>query len=159
MDEAAPFSAPGYPVSTIFVIPRGKAVYTADSETPAVLVRHLLGYERFSSLCGALDVEPWELASDIRSFGAFVRSNRNAILGAGLEEAAAVFLGNVLVDYRPDAHWLRYSDQFPSAGTDQQHYEVLHLLTLLMDSDDQTYRTCVEMIEGWAQSQRAEPTP
>lgn len=157
MDEASPFSDPGNPVSTIPVIPRGKAIYTAVSETPAAPVRHLLGYEPFTSLCVTLGVEPRELAT-ITTFGDFVRSHRDAVRDGDLNDAAAVFLGNVLVSYRSDAHWVRYGDQFPSAGTDQQPYEVLHLLALLMDSDDPTYRTCLEMIEGWAQPQPAEPT-
>ncbi|PVW02950.1 hypothetical protein DEA06_14330 [Microbacterium sp. Gd 4-13] len=157
MDEASPFFGPGSPASKVPVVARGEAIYTAVPETPAAPVRHLLGYEPFTSLCVALGVEPRQLAT-ITTFGDFVRSHRDAVLDGGLNDAAAVFLGNVLVSYRFDAHWVRYGDHFPSAGTDEQAYEVLHLLALLMDSDDSTYRTCLEMIEGWAQPQPAEPT-
>ena len=157
MDETSPFFDAGYSAAMVPVIPRGKAAYTADPETATVPVRHLLGYEPFTSLCAALGVEPQEL-STIASFGDFVRSHRDSVADGELRDAAAVFLGNVLVSYRSDAHWVKYGDQFPSAGTDQQQYEVLHLLALLIGSDESTYRTCLEMIEGWAQPQPAEPT-
>lgn len=149
MDETSPFFDAAYSATMVPVIPRGKAIYTADPETPSVPVRHLFGYEPFTSLCVTLGDDPRELAT-IASFGDFVRSHRDAVRDGDLNDAATVFLGNVLISYRPDAHWVRYGDQFPSAGTDQQAYEVLHLLALLMDSDDSTYQTCLEMIEGWA---------
>lgn len=81
-----------------------------------------------------------------------MRAQSDAIRANGIEDAAAVFLGNVLVRLRDDTSWVRYGDEFPSAGTEQHQYEVLHLLDLLMDSDDATYRKCLDMVEGWARS-------
>lgn len=159
MNETALFPGPGYHVSAVAVIPRGRAIYLSGAEPAAGPVRHLLGYEPFTGMCIALGAEPGEVASSIASFGEFARSQRDAIRAAGLKDAAAVFVGNVLVRYRDDAYWVRYGDQFPSAGTAEQQYEVLQLLDLLMDSDDSTYRTCVEMIAGWADRSRPTPPP
>ncbi|MGB4779969.1 hypothetical protein [Microbacterium sp.] len=152
MSDAAPFSGPGYPVAGVRVIPRGRATYRSEPEADSTPVRHLAGYEPFSALCRVSGVNPRDLASDVARIGDFVRQRREAIRSGGLEEAAATFLGNVLVGLREDAAWTRYGDEFPSAGTEQRHYEVLLLLDLLMDSDDATYRTCLDMIEEWGRS-------
>jgi len=152
MDEESPFAGAGYPVTSVRVIPRGRAVYRSEAENPSVPVRHLVGYEPFLALCVAAGVSPSELASSVARFGDFVRREREAIRSGRLEPATATFLGNVLVGLRDDTSWVRYGDEFPSAGTEQHQYEVLHLLDLLMDSDDATYRKGLDMIEGWARS-------
>ena len=152
MNDEQVFSDPGHPVSSVRVVPRGRAVYRADAESGSVVVRHLLGYEPFTKFWFALGGASSHLASSVERFGDVVRAQSDAIRADGIEDAAAVFLGNVLVGLRPDASWVRYGDEFPSAGTEQHQYEVLHLLDLLMDSDDATYRKCLDMIEGWARS-------
>ncbi|WP_286717044.1 MULTISPECIES: hypothetical protein [unclassified Microbacterium] len=152
MNDEQLFSDPGHPVSSVRVIPRGRAAYRADAESRSVVVRHLLGYEPFTKFCLGLGVDSTHLASSVGRFGDLVRAQSDAIRADGIEDASAVFLGNVLVRLRDDASWVRYGDEFPSAGTEQQQYEVLHLLDLLMDSDDATYRKGLDMIEGWARS-------
>jgi len=113
MDEPSPFSEAGYPMSSLPVTPRGRATYTSDAETATAPVRHLLGYERFTSLCAALGVKPRDIASSITRFGGFARNHRETIRTNGLEEPAAI-VGNILVGYRHDAYWVRYGDLFPA---------------------------------------------
>ncbi|MBF4562801.1 hypothetical protein ITJ43_11685 [Microbacterium sp. VKM Ac-2870] len=150
MNDHAPFRDPGYEVSAVRVIPRGRAVYVPATERPSVSVRHLLGYEPFTTMCANFGASPRDLASSITILGDVLRQHREAIHSRGVEAPAAVFLGNVLVGLREDASWVRYGDEFPSAGTEHHQYEVLHLLDLLMDSDETTYGRCVEMIGSWA---------
>lgn len=151
MDDAALFADPGYSTSRVPVIRQKEAKYERADAT-RVVVRHLLGYEPFLAMCVALKSDPREVASSIASFGDFVRDHGQDLRARGLIDAAATFLGNMLVAFRDDAFWVRYGDEFPSAGNERQQYEVLHLLDLLIDSDGTTYRTCRGMVEEWALS-------
>jgi hypothetical protein len=114
-------------------------------------VRHLVGYEPLLELCRSTGTDPSSLASDVAEFAEFARTHRDVIRAMKLEHAAATFLGNVLVQQRDDAEWIQYGDEFPSAGTKRQHYEVIHLLPLLMDGDDAVFASCVEKIEEWVE--------
>jgi hypothetical protein len=112
-------------------------------------VRHLGGYEAFASLSASSEADPTALAADIDAFAAFARDNWTDIAAHDAEEATAIFLGNVLVRQRADADWLQYGDDSPSAGTRRQRYEPLRLLSLLVHSDDETFRECLERVHEW----------
>ena len=103
-------------------------------------------------MCASLGGRPREIASNITSFGDFARGHGDEIRALGLEDAAAIFLGNVLIASRNDTFWVRYGEGFPSPGNRRRQYEVLPLLDLLITSDESTYRTCAGMIEEWART-------
>ncbi|GAB2528329.1 hypothetical protein [Paramicrobacterium agarici] len=141
------FPEPSY--SSVPQIAQGYAAYLPEDSSRPNMVRHLTGYEAFVTLCAELGTDPRSLASDIGACASHIRGQGDEIRSRGLENSAAVFLGNVLVQQREDAHWIQYGSEFPSAGTRRQRYEVLELLNLLTQSDEPTFRTCLEKIKEW----------
>lgn len=133
-------------------ISRGFAAYEPVDETLIEPVRHLAGYDAFVSLSASSGGDPTLLAADIDAFAAFARDNWTEIKAHRAETATAIFLGNVLVHQRGDADWLQYGDDLPSAGTRRQRYELLHLLPLLVESDDETFHECLRRIHEWVYS-------
>jgi len=133
-------------------ISRGFAAYDPVDETLIEPVRHLAGYDAFVSLSASSGADPALLAADIDAIAAFARDHWTEITTYGAETATAIFLGNVLVHQRGAADWLQYGDDLPSAGTRRQRYGLLHLLLLLVESDDETFRECLRRIREWVNS-------
>jgi hypothetical protein len=138
----------GPPSASPRVIPRGSAGYEPAEPPPDV--RHLAGYQGFVRFSAGAGIDPARLSKDLSAIAEVIRVERDAIRSAGVERACAVFLGNVLVAQRRDAGWVRYGEEFPSAGTEAQRYEVLQLLTLLMDAEQDVYEECVRRMLAWA---------
>lgn len=104
-------------------------------------------------MCFERGTDPARLASDLDAFVAFVQDWKSDIQAAGLQDSAAIFFGNVLVHQRHDADWEQFGDNFPSAGTDHQRFEVRGALQLLIDSDDSTFKRLVQIMKDWVSHQ------
>jgi hypothetical protein len=128
-------------------IPRRSAVYIEAGARPTV--RHLLGYEEFAAMCSATGADPAALAVDLVSLIAFVRERKEEITANGCQDAAAIFFGNVLVQQRHDADWMQFGDDFPSAGTERQRFEVSATLRHVIDADEETLRKGLAMLNDW----------
>jgi hypothetical protein len=129
---------------------RGFAPYSAANEAQRdVVVRHLIGYEAFAEMCVELGTDPSDLTSEIDACASFLRQSSDEIRSHDLQNSAAIFLGNVLVQQREDAHWIQYGSEFPSVVTRQHHCEPLMVLALLSRSDEPTFREIMTKIKEW----------
>ncbi|WP_422662087.1 DUF6226 family protein [Paenarthrobacter nitroguajacolicus] len=92
------------------------ALYRPASEDEAP-VKHLAGYAPFMVFCQSSGVPAENLAIDVASLLAFLRTNVNLILrDPKLRDAATIFVGNVIVSMRPEADWRVMADGSREAG-------------------------------------------
>ena len=127
-------------------IGRSATYVEADS---LIEVRHLAGYEAFVSKCSTAGVDPATLAADLESLITFVRAHKDEIEAEGLDDAAAIFFGNVLVHQRADATWLQLNGRSPSVGNDHQRFEASPALWHLVNSDGDTFLKSLDVLNAW----------
>jgi hypothetical protein len=115
-------------------------------------VRHASGYEPFAAFATAAGADVAALATDLAALGAFAHAHREALTDPALAEAAALFLGNVLIAVHPRASWRMRSE--PEVGTEAVSMPVRGAFARMRDEPAFTARMAGELLAHWADADR-----
>lgn len=131
--------------------------WATDSVAPRGPVRHLQGYAAFadfSAAAGAVDV-----AISLAALLNFLHENAPAIRAdSALRDAATIYLGNVIVSLRADAHWQVIEGAETSVGNDSIQFTVTTLIERLGETENWAPQM-LERVQEWADEVIAEPLP
>ena len=131
--------------------------WAADSVAPRGPVRHLQGYAAFadfSAAAGAVDV-----AGSLAALLDFLHENATAMRAdAALREAATIYLGNVIVSLRADAHWQVIDGAETSVGNDSIQFTITTLIERLGETENWAPQM-LELVQEWTNEVIAEPLP
>ncbi len=139
---------------------RGAALYRVapipEDGRPAGPVRHARGYAEFAGFAAQSGEVPEQLAADPQRLITFL--NMHAVeLGEGtLRAAAVVFLGNTIVQLRPDAQWRTFAEHPPTVGNRTRQFEPAALCGAFSGADDDRRAQIAALLQQWAQEDESD---
>jgi|GEM_PF-372659 len=145
-----PASGLSAPLSNKAVLSR-RTAQSGPAAEDAAPVKHLAGYAPFVAFCASRGVPAGQLASDVSALLAFLRTNIDGIPGdPGLNEAATIFVGNVIAAMRPEAHWTVMADGSREVGDRDMMITVDRLMDGLGEADDGMVAGLLTHLTEWA---------
>ncbi|NHW49140.1 hypothetical protein HAV21_19950 [Paenarthrobacter sp. MSM-2-10-13] len=145
-----PASGLSAPLSNKAVLSRLTA-QSGPAAEDAAPVKHLAGYAPFVAFCESRGVSAGQLASDVNALLGFLRTNIGDIPGdPGLNEAATIFVGNVIAAMRPEAHWTVMADGSREVGDRDMMITVDRLMDGLGEADDGMVAGLLTHLTEWA---------